>query len=277
MIYKSNKRTYAPVMEVLKGDANDILICRDIDSERKNDYTFLVIHDHEIVKRLLCVMERSSHGCECCLEIFQQDDVYCAVFPHVKERYLKSFYMPAQITSKTCEIICENVILSCMLSGLPYPLLYLVLEQEQLHLRKDHSVELGYAVELDELDEKIGEGDCAGQCAMVLRELLKLGKRKESIAYRFFMKKWDYETFGSLYRDFRLVKGTLHRQGRIAELRLLYLSHRNSLFRILRILCIGMIFLALVSLLSRAMWGGLPFLRILVNHFRVIGTESLVE
>lgn len=276
MIYQSNKMTYIPVMQVLKGEANDILICRDAVSERRNDYTFLVIHDHEIVKRLLCVMEQSSHGSECCVEIFPQDDVYCAVFPHVKERYLKSFYMPAQITSKSCVEICENVILSCMLSKLPYPLLYLALQQEQVHLRKDHSVELGYTIELDELNENIGERECVRRCAMVIRELLEPEKWRESIAYRFLMKKWDYETFGSLYRDFRLLKGTFHRQGRLIELRLLFQNHQNGLFRLLRILCVGLMILTLISLLSGAVWGEIPFLRILMNHFQVIGTQSLV-
>lgn len=275
MIYKSSLRAYVPVMQVLKGEANDILICRDAVSQWNNYYTVLVIHNHEIVKRLLRVMEQSGQGCRCCVELFQQDDVYCAVFPHVKERYLKSFYMPAQIASQACGEICENLILACMLSRLPYPLLYLALSQEQMHLRTDHSVEPGYTIELDELDETVGEGECARQCAAVLRELLKPGKGRESIAYRLFMRKWDYETFDSLYRDLRLVKGTFNRQGRLTELRLLFQNHQKGLFRILRILCIGVMILALASLLSRAVWGEIPFLRILVNHFRVIGTQSL--
>lgn len=36
------------------------------------------------------------------------------------------------------------------------------------------------------------------------------------MAYRLFMKKWDYETFDSLYRDMRLVGKTIREQGRIA-------------------------------------------------------------
>ncbi len=275
MMYRSGKTIYTPVMEVLKGDGNDILICRDAVSGRKNYYTLLVIHDHGIVKRLLCVMERSAFGEACCVEIFQQDDVYCAVFPHVKERFLKTFYMPAQTASETCGEICENLILACLLSKLPYPLLYLVLEQEQIHLRKDHSVELGYTIELDELDEQIGERECARQCAAVLRELLEPEKGRENMAYRLFMKKWDYEGFGSLYRDMRLLKGTLCRQGRLAGLRLRIQSHRNGLFRILRAVCVGLILLGLLCLLSRAVWGEIPLLRFLANHFKMIGTQSL--
>lgn len=275
MIYKSCQRIYVPVMQVLKGEANDILICRDAILGRNNYYTVLVIHGHETVKRLLRVMERSCRGCQCCVELFWQDDAYCAVFPYVKERYLKSFYMPAQMTAKTRAEICENLVLACMLSKLPYPLLYLALLQEQIHLRADHSVEPGYTVELDELDETVGEGECARQCTAVLRELLAPGKGRESMAYRFFMKKWDYETFDSLYRDLRLVKGTLHRRGRLSEWRLFFKNHQNGLLRGVRILCTGVMILALICLLSRAVWGEIPFLRILVNHFRVIGTQSL--
>lgn len=274
-MYRSDHMTYEPVMVVLQGEVNDILICRDAVSERNHYYTFLVIHDHEIMKRLLSVMEQSVHGFACCVEIFQQGNVYCAVFPHVKERFLKSFYMPAQFSLQTCGEICENLILACMLSKLPYPLLYLALEQEQVHLRKDYSVELGCGVELDELNEEIGEGECARQCARVIRELLEPGKRRESMAYRLFMKKWDYKTFGSLYRDLRLVKGTLHKRGRLANLRLFLRSHRHNMFQLLRIVCMGVIALALVSLVSRVIWGEIPFLRIFVNHFQVIGTESL--
>ncbi len=275
MMYRSDKTTYVPVMEVWKGDANDIFICRDAGSGRKNYYTLLVIHDHGIVKRLLCVMERSTHGYECCVEIFQQGDVYCAVFPHVKERYLKSFYMPAQITSETCGEICENLILACMLSKLPYPLLYLTLEQEQLHLRRDQSVEPGYTIDLDELDEEIGERECARQCAGVIRKLLESGKGRESMAYRFFMKKWDYEDFGALYRDMRLVKRTMKKTGKFTGLWLLITGRREELFKLLRVLCIGVMLFTVVILLSRAVWGEIPFLRIMVNHFKVIGTESL--
>lgn len=277
MIYRSGQTAYAPVMEVLRGDANDILICRDAVSESKRYYTLLAIHDHEIVRQLLCVLEQSSHGGECCLEVFWQGDVFCAVFPHVKERCLRSFYMPAQFTVKTCYVICENLILACMLSKLPYPLLNLALAQEQLHLRKDYSVALGYTLELDELDVEIGEKECARQCAALLRELLKPAKGEGNMAYRLFMKKWDYETFDSLYRDMKLVGKTLRKQGRIARLRLLIFSRRKELFLLLRAACMGIILLALMCLLCRAVWGELPFLRVFVNHFKVIGTESLTK
>lgn len=275
MIYQSDKAAYAPVMEILKGNANDIFICRNVMSESESYYTLLVIHDHEIVRRLFCVMEGSAYGYACCTEIFQQGAVYCAVFPYVKERQLKSFYMPAQIPPETCGTICENLILSCMLSKLPYPLLYLVLEQEQLHLRKDYSVEAGYTIELDELDGKIGEKECAKLCASILRELLKPGKGRENMAYRLFMKKWDYATFVSLYRDMRLVKKTLRKQGILTGPRRLFRSRREDLFKVLQLLCLGMIFLALCCLFLRTVWGEVSILRILVNHFKVIGTQSL--
>lgn len=79
------------------------------------------------------------------------------------------------------------------------------------------------------------------------------------MAYRLFMKKWDYETFDSLYRDMRLVGKTIREQGRIAGLRLLILSRRKELFLLLRAVCMGIILLALMCLLCRAVWGRFPF------------------
>lgn len=275
MIYQSNKMVYAPVMEVLKGNVNEVLICRNAFSEQRSYYTLLVIHDHGIVKRLFSAIEQSKHGYTCCVEIFQQGDVYCAVFPYVKERRMQSFYMPAQVSLETCGKICENLILSCMLSKLPYPLLYLVLEQEQLHLLKDDNVELGCTIDLSELDEKIGEKECVRQCAVVLRELLKVRKDKENTAYQLFNRRWDYESFGSLYRDMRLVKRTMKRHKRLTRLRMIFQSRLEGMSKLLRVICMGMIALALLSLLSRAMWGEIPFLRVFVNHFKAIGTESL--
>lgn len=276
MIYRSDKTAYVPVMQVLRGKVNDILICRDARAEWESYYTLLVIYDHGTVKRLLHVFEQSAYGYACCVEIFQQGNVYCAVFPYVKERYLSSFYMPARIPLKTCGTVCENLILACMLSKLPYPLLYLALEQEQLHLRRDYSVEPGYTIDLDELDEAVGEKECARQCAALLRELLAPEKGRENMGYRLFMKKWDHSSLDGLYRDMRLVKKTMGKRGRLAGLRLFLKSRRDGLRRLLWIVCIAAILLAAVCLLSRAVWGEIPFLRILVNHFKVIGTESLI-
>lgn len=275
MIYRSERKAYVPVMEVLKGEANDVLICREASAESESYHTLLAIRDHETVRRLLCVMEQFSYGYDCCLEMFGQEGVYCVVFPYVKERYLKRFYMPAQITWETRGEICENLILACMLSKLPKPLLYLALEQEQIHLRKDNSVELGYAVRLEELEEEIGERECARQCAALLRELLRPESGEGNMAYRLFMKKWEYETFDSLYRDFRLVKGMFRRQEMPVRLRLLFWSRRQEFLKLLRAACVGVIFLALVSWLSELVWGELPFARIGVNHFQKIGTMLL--
>lgn len=275
MIYQSDKMAYAPVMAFLKGDTGEVFICRDAFAGRGNYYTLFVLRDHGTVRRLIRVMEQSAYGYECCLEIFQQGGVYCAVFPYVKERNLKSFYMPNRISLETRGKVCENLILACMLSKFPYPLLYLALEQEQIHLRKDYSVELGCTVDLDDLDENIGEKECVRQCAVLLRELLKNGKGRENMAYQFFAKKWGYETFGELYRDMRLVKRTMKKQRVFTRLRLLFQCHREGMARTLRLVCMGLIILTLACLLYRAVWGEIPFSRFWNNPFKVIGTESL--
>ena len=87
------------------------------------------------------------------------------VFPWQQERPLKDFYMGESYTLTECENVCISVIMACITSNLPYPVLYLILEQGQLHLAKDRTVCLGYQIDLAELDPAKSERDCAVQCA----------------------------------------------------------------------------------------------------------------
>ena len=53
-------------------------------------------------------------------------------------------------------------------------MLYLMLQQNQIHLAKDDSVFLSYQIDLAQIDPKITEKECTVQCARILLELLKL-------------------------------------------------------------------------------------------------------
>ena len=280
MIYQSEKITYHPVMTVLQGGANDILICRDAGSDRDSFYTLLVIKDHEVVKKLIRILETSTYGYACCLDFFQYQNQYCIAFPHVKERSLQGFYMASQFSARSCMEICENLVLQCMLSKLPYPLLYLVLEQEQVHLLKDYNIELGYTLELSGLDESIGEKECAEKCAYLTRKLLQEKNSKRNIGYHLLSKKIpreDYQSIQELYRDLKISRKAGTRMSALQWVKYWWQENRNRLFRLLLITCLVLLFFVVACFLSKAIWGDVLFLRVFYNHFKVIGTESLVS
>lgn len=280
MIYQSERITYHPVMTVSRGKVNDILICRDAGSDRDSYYTLLVLKDHETVKKLIRVMEASPNGYESCLDFFQYENEYCMAFPHVKERKLWDFYMAEQFTLETCMEICENLVLQCMLSKLPFPLLYLAIRQEQLHLLKDNNVELGYTLDLTDLDEAVGEKECVGEVALLVREMLQEKNENRNMGYRLLEMKIpreDYSTLQELYRDLRLTRKASKKRTIVRKFRLWWQDGQSKLFRGFLIFCLILLIFTVACFISKAIWGDVPFLRILFNHFKVIGTESLVS
>lgn len=280
MIYKSDRITYCPVMMVSNGPVNDILICRDGDTNRSSFYTLIVFKDHETVKKLIRILETSRYGYDSCLDFFQYQNRYCMAFSEVKERKLTDFYMATQLSLDVCTEICENLVLQCMLSKLPYPLLYLVLRQEQIHLLKDYNIELGYTLDFSELDETIGEKECADACAFLVRELLQKKKNKRNIGYSLLSKKLpreDYQDLQTLYRDLKVTGKAGKKQDLHTRLKLWRDGRHGTFFRVMLIICIILVVFTLICLISKAIFGDVPFLRIFYNHFKTIGTESLVS
>lgn len=280
MIYQSDRLSYRPVMTVFRGEVNDVLICRDAETNRNTFYTLWVLKNHEIVKKLIRIMEASSRGYESCLDFFQYENQYCIVFPHVKERKLDVFYMSSQFSLERCTKICQNLVLQCLLSGLPYPLLYLVLKQEQIHLLKDYDIALGYSLDLANLDENIKEKDCAAECAFLAREFLKEKDTKKNIAYKLLTKKIPREGYDSLqvlYRDLKATSMAGARRSLVERIKIWWDNEQGRVFRLLLIVCLILLVFAGICLISRIVFGDVPLLRIFTNHFKQIGTESMIS
>lgn len=278
MIYQSEHMTLNSVMDVFRGKVNDVVICENIKDGRSSYYTVLVVKDHVIVKKLVRILKEQET--DCCVDMFNWENNFCLVFDYVKERKLYDFYMAGGLSLENCEEICINLIIQCMISGLPYPLLYLVLEQRQLHLLKDNSVALGYALDLEKLDENCTQDQCTMQCAIILRELLKQKTTKKNVGYKLLLKKipkQSYRSFRELYKDIQLCASSF--QKRSIRQKIGDFSYRNqsTFFKIILVVSLILMVLAVIMLISDAVWGELPFLRIFYNNFTQIGTESLLK
>ncbi|MPN10227.1 hypothetical protein SDC9_157522 [bioreactor metagenome] len=77
-------------------------------------------------------------------------------------------------------------VLSC---GYPYPLLYLILKQGNIHLEKDNSVFLTPYLDLSELDETKTEADCAGLCANEVLSILQTDTKRKLKSFELIRKK----------------------------------------------------------------------------------------
>lgn len=284
LIYHAGNMALDPIAEIFRGPVNDVLICRDANAPASMRYLLWVIHDRACVKQLLPVFESaegsSLTGEPAYLLRFTQNDLLCYVFPYREERRLAAFAPGQMINPVIRERICVNLVIECLSSSLPYPLLYLLLRQECIHLEKDNSVFFLPTLDLSELDPEKGEADCVAVCAQILLGLLEGGgrRRRQLKSYELIRKKLTkcaYSGFPELYHDIKLTAIPEHKLGWRARLKGFWIRNKDRIFKILLVLCIIMVILALIFALSQLILGDIPLLRLFERAFEVIGTETL--
>ncbi len=281
MIYQSQKMRLKTIRVIGQTPVNDILICQDQNAAEEGLYTVLAVHDHEVVKKILTVYEQSEYEMKSsCIDSFSDQGAFLLVYPYYRERSLEQFYMGTTYTLSECEDVCINTILTCISAELPYPLLYLILEQRQLQLARNHNVYLEYMIDLETLDPKITERDCVVQCAKILRELLEPKSAQKAVSYQLLDKKISkksYHRFTELYKDVRIAAVSQNKNGILGRLRAWFLRNRDRLFRVLLWVCVILLILVAVSFATQAIFGDIPWLRLFFNGFKKIGTESLLQ
>ncbi|MBR4529106.1 MAG: hypothetical protein IKO80_02385 [Lachnospiraceae bacterium] len=280
MILVSPKLRLEEVSTVRISGVSDILICKDLNTGGAVLYTVLRVRDHEIVRRLLSLYESQHFEDDPLIDNFSSEGAHVFVFPYRKERPLETFYMGDTKSLTECEDICINVILACMTSGLPWPLLYLCLRQGLLNLNRDDSVFINYEIELTDLDAEIRERECVVECARILLLLLESKASLKADSYQLLQKKTanqSYFRFTELYRDIRLAAAPRSRTGIIRRIIRWFRYHSDTIFGMLFWVSLILVIIALAMLFSNLVLGDIPWLRLFINSFKRIGTESLTR
>lgn len=280
MVYQSEKLTLNSVMDVFKGDVNDVVICENVKDGRSTYYTLLIIKKHDITKKIIRLFEHAKDNNGFSVDMFSVRNDFCIAFEYVKERRLDSFYMPEEMPLDICEKICLSLLIQCMTTKLPYPILYLILEQNQIHLLQDNTVSLGYCIDLQGIDEEVDEAKCAMKCALIIRGLLEKKKLRNNISYNLLLKKIPkqrYKTFREIYKDILLSSSSTQKRTIRQKVKDVWARNKGAAFRTCMIMAMALAGLALMMIVSQAIWGDIPLLRFFSNSFEQIGTELLVK
>ena len=118
------------------------------------------------------------------------------------------------------------------------------------------------------------------ECAMVIRDLLKEKLTKKNVSYQLLMKKiprQGYQNFRDLYRDIRLSSSMVGKRSLKARILGLSREHQATIYKALLVVSVFLLILTVSMMISQRIWGEVPFLRILFNNFKQIGTESLIR
>ncbi|MCR5503817.1 MAG: hypothetical protein K6F53_12500 [Lachnospiraceae bacterium] len=280
MIFESSKLKLEEVSTVRITPVNDCLICKDLKTNGAVMYTVLRVRDHEMVRNLLTMYEALESNDNPLLDSYSAEGDHIFIFPYRKERPLDLFYMGDTMPLQQSEDICINVILTCMTSGLPWPLLYLALRQGLLNLNRDDSVYLTYTIDLSELNPEIREKDCVVECARILMTLLESKAAQKADSYLLLQKKsanQSYSFFTELYRDVRLASAPKRKKGLWHRFLRFLAARSDFFFGILFWICLILAIVAIAMFLTNIAFGDIPWLRLFFNSFKKIGTEVLTK
>ncbi len=276
---RSNR--YKTVQKVKRSDVNEVTVCEDLEDERNQLFTVLSVSDHHVMRRFIEIYDKADYIEEnTVINMFSDDGKFFIVYPYVKERALQDFYMGGALTLHECEEICVNLIIACMTSNLPWPVLYLVLKQREIQLAKDGAITLSYRVDLSELDAGIGEKECAIECAAILIGLLEPKSRRKANSYVLLKKKtekYSYNSFKDLYKDVEIAAEPERKKGFVASIKAWFNRNKHTLFRVLMWVSLILALFVIITFLTNLIFGDVPWLRLFIRNFERIGLESLLR
>ena len=281
MSEQTRQLRYKTLHKVKRSSVNEVTICEDAESATGGSVTVLAIDDHYTMRRFIEVYDKADYiEQNTVLNMFTDDGRFFIVYPYVQERALEDFYMGEALTLHECEEICVNLIIACMTSNLPWPVLYLVLKQREIQLARDGSVTLSYRIDLTDLDPLIGEAECALECARILIGLLEPKSRSKANSYVLLQKKTEkssYSSFKELYKDVEIAAEPERKRGIIATVNAWFNRNRPIFFRILLWVSLILAVFVIVTFLTNLFFGDAPWLRLFIRSFERIGLESLLQ
>lgn len=280
MTYQTGNMLLEKTKEVLSGKINDVIVCRDIAAATPTFYTLLVIKDHLSAKRFLeCYSDAGKK--ESIVSSFVNQNEYLIVYNYSEERPVSRFFAADIEKVEQCEQLCLRIIAECMSCGIPYPVMYLALKQEQLNEDRDGNIFFTYNLDLEELDNTITERECAQECANQLYTLFNLIGKKGTASYKLLEMKNrrnEYKHFTELYKDLKSSALELVSGDKKTRIKSAINKRKEGFLKFLAVICIIAFVFALVMFLSNLIFGDYPsFLRLFLNPFKQIGTESLLQ
>ena len=287
MVYHVGNMILHQTQEIFRGKVNDVIVCQNMADSAMLYYTVWVVHDRQIAKKLMQTFhaDRKQKTSDFVAD-FTWKDSYLMVFEYVRERPLQQFFDSEIADLSECEELAMNLTVECMSAGLPYSILYLQLLQDQIHITIDKNIYLGYAIDLESFSPHTTERECATLCAQKIFPLLgkasmgKKGRPSRAPSYKLLeSRSWKsgYHRFTDLYKDLKMAALPLKKDSIRVRIQKFFRYYQDQIFRLLLVCSVLAAILALILLVSQTLFGDVPFLRLFINTFKQIGTESLLQ
>lgn len=280
MTYQTGNMLLQKTKDVLSGKINDVIVCRDVAADTPTFYTLLVIRDHLSAKRFLECFNSADRK-DIIVASFANKGEYIVVLDYYEERPVSRFFSADIEKVEQCEQLCMRVVAECMSCGIPYPVMLLALKQDQLNEDRDGNAFFTFNLDLSELDNSVTERECAQECANIFFKLFRDMGIRSTASYKLLEMKnrrQEYKHFTELYKDLKASALDIFEGNKKEKLQNAVNKRKDGFLRFLAIVCLIIAFFALIMFLSNLIFGDYPaFLRIFVNPFKQIGTESMLQ
>ncbi len=270
------------VQLITENESSRVMICEDQNSAEHTRYSVFVTTDHDIIATLHRIYNAAKNiSTDTAIHYFSDGGQFLVFYPYVPARPVSRFYMGVNMPVSQCELVCKNYIISCMTSELPYPILYLALKQGQANIARDGSIYLSYAFDLSEADESITETDCVRLLSQDLINMLDQKDARLNWELRELLKRKHerlaFSSFAQMYRDVDIASGRSTKGGFFRRLLLWFDDNKDRLFKVFLTICIILLVFTIITFLTNAIFGDVPWLRLFIRSFERIGEESLVQ
>lgn len=280
MLLNTGKKEYRVIREVLRGEANDVYVCQNKKEPAAPYKTIWLVRNRRIARELMGTLG------DTCEEYFMHNEDAGFVLPYGGERPLERFYMGTVLSGGASQVrICLELVVKCMTSKLPQPVLGLILKQNQIHIGADGTVWFGYFLDLSEYDALSGEKENVDLCAAHIAGLIGLDDGGKDVAGKSHMKKLvlkkldrgKYSEFIQLYGDVRLMLKEDGSGNKKERLKKYVMAKQDLIYKILSVLGIVLVCIVIFMLAGRVLFGEFTLWRLFSGPLNKIGTETLVR
>jgi hypothetical protein len=203
-------KSYEEIRTVLSNETNEVLVCRSMTRDDSGFYTVVRLKDRALHTRLLKVFSGNFSGFSMndFFELTTVDSQLALIFPYNKENRL-FYYQPLYCRHFSDRLnIAKNLLAELISTPLPVEILFFLLEEYNLNLRRDGRVYFNFFLDFQLLPDELDMQYIINKAAEILLRILTNSKNSishEAELFRVKVQRKSFASFGAIYADLKRI------------------------------------------------------------------------
>ena len=273
------------IRTVLSNDVNEIFVCQDVSDENSlQNYILIRISDSSVIKNVLETIYDNDGNCKLPQNLFcdlfvEVDKLNILMKYHEPQKmfsYLKSYI----VTDYAEHMVIKNFLYKCLLLDVPYPILDLMLEKDNINIDQDWNIWFNCFLDFSKFDKNITQAQCVKKCCDLINDILmvneSLTEKSQVKSINLFIKKRRnnaYSKIIELYNDFKIKEKNYKNNKENIFKKITTKTSEIIKYKLVKILVVVgavLIFVAIIVLICNLLKIDLPFSK--YNGLNIIGT-----